>query len=88
MRLAREMHDSVAGQVAVITGGGSGIGLGCARSLALDGATVVLASRTTERLAGAFHDPQQAEEDAAKLRGFGDIATEFGISIVPMPPSC
>lgn len=38
------------GQTAVITGGGSGIGLGIARELARLGATVVLAGRKMERL--------------------------------------
>jgi NAD(P)-dependent dehydrogenase (short-subunit alcohol dehydrogenase family) len=35
---------------ALVTGGGSGIGLACARQLANDGATVVLAGRNKERL--------------------------------------
>jgi NAD(P)-dependent dehydrogenase (short-subunit alcohol dehydrogenase family) len=38
------------GRSAVITGGGSGIGLECARLLVRDGATVVLMGRTQERL--------------------------------------
>jgi NAD(P)-dependent dehydrogenase (short-subunit alcohol dehydrogenase family) len=44
----------LAGTSALITGGGSGIGLGVARHLARDGAAVVLAGRTQARLdAGA-----------------------------------
>ena len=39
------------GQSALITGGGSGIGLGCARHVARDGGAVVLAGRSEERLA-------------------------------------
>ncbi len=44
---------TLTGQVALVTGGGSGIGLGCARALLDDGATVVLAARNHDRLAEA-----------------------------------
>jgi len=47
------------GQVALITGGGSGIGLGCARELVQDAATVILAARNVERLEAAA-DPLSA----------------------------
>ncbi|MGB3733676.1 MAG: glucose 1-dehydrogenase [Ilumatobacter sp.] len=38
------------GRIALVTGGGTGIGLGCADALLADGATVVLAARDVERL--------------------------------------
>ena len=44
---------ALAGQSALVTGGGSGIGLGIARHLVRDGATVVLAGRSADRLAAA-----------------------------------
>ena len=39
---------SLSGKGAVVTGGGSGIGLACARALVLDGASVTLVGRTEE----------------------------------------
>src|SRR5699024_7783695 len=42
--------DLLSGQVALVTGGGTGIGLTIARSLGQSGAEVVLAARTAERL--------------------------------------
>jgi NAD(P)-dependent dehydrogenase (short-subunit alcohol dehydrogenase family) len=43
---------------ALVTGGGSGIGLACARALLRDGAHVTLAGRTAARLEGAVADLQ------------------------------
>jgi 2,4-dienoyl-CoA reductase [(3E)-enoyl-CoA-producing], peroxisomal len=45
--------DLLAGRVAVVTGGGTGIGLGIASCLAAAGATVAIASRKAEHLAAA-----------------------------------
>jgi NAD(P)-dependent dehydrogenase (short-subunit alcohol dehydrogenase family) len=43
----------LAGKTALVTGGGSGIGLGCARVLARDGCHVTIMGRTEARLAEA-----------------------------------
>jgi NAD(P)-dependent dehydrogenase (short-subunit alcohol dehydrogenase family) len=43
----------LAGQAALVTGGGSGIGLACATSLVRDGATVTICGRSLERLESA-----------------------------------
>ncbi|MGQ0823693.1 MAG: SDR family oxidoreductase [Actinomycetota bacterium] len=44
------------GQAALITGGGSGIGLGAAKRFAADGAHVTIAGRTEDRLRAAVED--------------------------------
>jgi NAD(P)-dependent dehydrogenase (short-subunit alcohol dehydrogenase family) len=59
-----DRHGPLAGQSALVTGGGSGIGLGIARHLVRDGAAVVLAGRSAERLAAG----------AAALATDGDAA--------------
>ncbi|HWP67133.1 MAG TPA: SDR family NAD(P)-dependent oxidoreductase, partial [Candidatus Limnocylindria bacterium] len=53
------------GKAALVTGGGSGIGLACARALARDGAVVTIAGRNEARL----------REAAAAL------ATELGCAV-------
>ncbi|MFC6884041.1 MULTISPECIES: SDR family oxidoreductase [Actinomadura] len=47
------MSGALDGTSALVTGGGSGIGLACARRLAADGAAVTICGRTEERLAKA-----------------------------------
>ncbi|MCC5953467.1 MAG: SDR family oxidoreductase [Acidimicrobiia bacterium] len=70
----------LAGQSALITGGGSGIGLACARALLVDGASVTLMGRTEARLAeaaatlGDLLDPADRPRRIAVVAG--DVSTE------------
>jgi NAD(P)-dependent dehydrogenase (short-subunit alcohol dehydrogenase family) len=56
---------SLAGQHALITGGGSGIGLACARAFLVDGARVTIAGRSVDKL----------ETARAELATVGDVRT-------------
>src|SRR5450432_2591026 len=47
------MADEIAGLHALVTGGGSGIGLATAKRLAADGAVVTICGRTAEKLEAA-----------------------------------
>jgi NAD(P)-dependent dehydrogenase (short-subunit alcohol dehydrogenase family) len=68
---------ALAGTGALVTGGGSGIGLGAARRLLADGATVTLMGRTPERLESAAADLRAAAPEGAEVRTFaGDTGTE------------
>jgi len=58
---------SLAGRVALITGGGSGIGLGCARELVSVGATVVLAARNVDRLSSAAQELRALAANGAEV---------------------
>jgi len=66
-----DMRKDLQGKVAWITGGGSGIGLGCARELARRGADVALSGRRLDRL----------EQAAASLRALGVRALAVGCDV-------
>lgn len=72
-RLSSEIFraDLLAGQVALITGGGTGIGFGIAESLGSLGCRVALASRKLDRL----------EEAAARLRSTGITASAHQVDV-------
>lgn len=64
------------GRAALVTGGGSGIGLACARHLAADGAVVTLMGRSPERLAVAAGELATLVPGATVQVVAGDVADE------------
>lgn len=62
------MSGKLAGQHAFITGGGSGIGLACARAFLADGARVTIMGRTRDKLEAA----------ARELGKLGDVGLHVG----------
>ncbi len=57
----------LAGRAALVTGGGSGIGLACATSLVRDGASVTIAGRTEERLRRAADELTSVAAQGARV---------------------
>ena len=76
------MNDALplAGTFALITGGGSGIGLGCARRLRRDGATVTLMGRSDRRLADGAKELEGTEGRGEIRTVTGDVAVEDDVA--------
>ena len=71
----------LAGKAALITGGGSGIGLGCARWFVRDGGSVTLMGRTEARLTDAAEALRaDAPDGAAVSIAIGDAADEDDVT--------
>ncbi len=69
------------GFAALVTGGGSGIGLGCARRLVADGASVTIVGRTEERLAAAVAALAELAADGATTQyAVADVTDEDAIA--------
>jgi NAD(P)-dependent dehydrogenase (short-subunit alcohol dehydrogenase family) len=65
------------GKAALITGGGSGIGLGCARHLLRDGASVTISGRSEDRLRAAAKELEAEAPAGASVRWVTcDVADE------------
>jgi NAD(P)-dependent dehydrogenase (short-subunit alcohol dehydrogenase family) len=66
---------------AIVTGGGSGIGLGCARRLVADGASVTIVGRTEERLVAAVEELAPLAADGATVQhAVADVTDEDAIA--------
>lgn len=73
------------GTAALVTGGGSGIGLACARRLARDGATVTLVGRNEERLARAAKEIGGARYFPADVTDEEAVAAAVRFAAEPAP---
>jgi len=72
---------TLAGRAALITGGGSGIGLGCAAQLLADGAAVTITGRSEETLRAAAAQLEAAAPVGVPVRWApSDVADEAAIA--------
>lgn len=71
----------LAGTAALITGGGSGIGLAAARHLLRDGASVTIAGRSQERVDTAAAELRRDAPDGAEVQAIScDVADEDDVA--------
>ena len=76
---SRPNPQPLADHLAFITGGGSGIGLACARALLAGGADVVLAARNADRLAAAADDLRRDHPGATVTTVACDVTDEASV---------
>ena len=78
----------IAGLAALITGGGSGIGLGCAERFAADGAHVTICGRSEERLAGAVDAIQAVAADGVTVQAVACDVTDEAQVVAAIERAC
>ena len=76
---SRPNPQPLADHLAFITGGGSGIGLACARALLAGGSDVVLAARNADRLAAAADDLRRDHPGATVTTVACDVTDEASV---------
>lgn len=69
----------LAGQNAFVTGGGSGIGLACAKAFAVDGANVLIMGRDSEKLERAAESLRGEAPDSNIATFAGDVGKEADV---------
>src|ERR671913_1422228 len=77
------MDLGLTGKVAIVTGGSRGLGLAAAKSLASEGAHVVICARGEEQLQKAVNEIlQHASSSARAITVTADVSTEAGVNSV------
>lgn len=77
------MDLGLTGKVAIVTGGSRGLGLAAAKSLAAEGAHVVICARGEEQLQKAVNEIlQQVTSSARAITVTADVSTEAGVNSV------
>lgn len=70
------MTGRLSGKVAIVTGGGQGVGLGIAQVFAREGASVLITGRTPDKLEAAVADLKAAGGDAGWIAGTAGVRAD------------
>ncbi len=70
------MGNALEGSIALVTGGGSGIGLGAAKAFAADGASVLIVGRSQEKLDAGLAELSPLVQDGAEVAALSTDVTD------------
>lgn len=76
------MTGRLSGKVAIVTGGGQGVGLGIATVFAREGAKVLITGRTADKLEAAATEMRQAGGDVATITGTAGVRADAEAAVV------